>query len=172
MSHQRTKSIQETSLPQTFNCDLAAELEIDMAESLPSALRHVDKNSMWHSIEVRLPFLQKTFLEYCASLSLDQKIRDGWTKYAFRIAMKGILPEPIRLRRDKIGFQIPLKKWFENELRQRLRDFFSDSELRATRYYDAQTVKSILDKRSLTNREAAFVWNTLGLELWYQEFFP
>jgi asparagine synthase (glutamine-hydrolysing) len=167
MSHPRTQSILETP-----NYDLAAKLEIEIAETLPSVLRHLDKNSMWHNIEVREPFLQKTFFEYCASLPLDQKMRDGWTKYALRLAMKDVLPEPIRLRRDKIGFQIPLKKWIENELRQKLRDFFSDSSLRATRYYDVQTARTVLGKHSLTTREVAFIWHTLCLELWYREFFP
>ena len=115
----------------SLTTDLASKLEIDMAlDSIPTALVCVDKNSMWHSIEIRTPFLQEKFVAHCASLPLDQKMRDGWTKYAFRLAMKNTLPEQIRLRRNKIGFQMPHLSWIKGELRQKLRDFFSDPNLR------------------------------------------
>ena len=151
--------------------DLAARLEIDEAlDSLPVALGYVDRNSASHGIEVRMPFLERMFVEHCTSLPLDQKIRDGWTKHALRLAMKDILPEQIRARRTKVGFQLPVKRWIENELRQRLRDFFSDTNLRGTRYYSRRTAKNILSKSRLTTRDAALVWRMLNIELWCQEF--
>ena len=159
-------------LSETPTTDLAAKLEIDaVALKLPPALRYMDKNSMWHSIEVRLPFLHKTFFDHFASLPLDQKIRNGWTKYAFRLAMKNLLPSQIRLRRTKIGFQTPVDKWIENELRGKVLDFFSGPGLKATRYYHAHGIRSILGKRKLTGCESRLIWRVLNLEMWYREFF-
>lgn len=152
--------------------DLATILEMDTSIlSLPGLLRYEDKNSMWHSIEARVPFLDRQFFEYVASLPLDRKLRNGWTKYIFRLAMAGILPERIRLRRSKIGFQTPEKKWIE-ELRSKLREFFSDPNPRATRYYDLEALRKLLSRPKLTNDGANLIWRIVNVELWHREFFP
>jgi asparagine synthase (glutamine-hydrolysing) len=152
--------------------DLATRLAIDTSiASLPALLRYEDKNSMSHSIEARVPFLSRQFFEYVASLPLDRKLRDGWTKYSFRLAMNGILPEKIRLRRSKIGFETPQKRWMERELRDRLKEFFSDRELKATKYYNAKALRTTLNKPKLTEEETNLIWRILNLELWWNEFF-
>lgn len=165
-------SVRQSRLPRDAPIfDFASRMEFDASlGSLPEVLRYVDRNSAWHGVEIRCPFLQKTFAEHCASLPLDHKLRQGWTKYAFRLAMRGILPERIRLRRVKIGFQLPLERWIENELRQRLKHFFSDPNLKATRYYSPETARNILSKRTLTTRDTEQVWRMLNVELWYREF--
>jgi asparagine synthase (glutamine-hydrolysing) len=171
-SHKTLESNRVEARSGSIITDLATKLEADMTrDSIPAALDCVDKNSMWHGVEIRTPFLDQKFVEHCISLPLDQKIRDGWTKHAFRIAMKGILPEQIRLRRDKIGFQIPHTSWIDGELRQKLRDFFSDQKLKGTRYYNTQAVRTILNKKRLTIRDANLVWRALNVELWLREFF-
>lgn len=137
---------------------------------LPALLRYEDKNAMWHSIETRVPFLDRPFFEYVASLPLDRKIRDGWTKWIFREAMRGILPEMIRRRRSKIGFETPEKNWLENDLRGRLQTFFSQP-LVASRFYDLAKIKEILEKPNWTPIERSLLWRCLTLELWHQEFF-
>jgi asparagine synthase (glutamine-hydrolysing) len=126
---------------------------------------------MWHSIEARVPFLHKSFFEYVALLPLDRKLRNGWTKYSFRAAMKGILPEKIRLRRSKIGFETPQKMWIEKELRNELKEFFSDPNLKAIHYYNAGSLRDLLNRDALTNDETSFIWRVLNLELWYRAFF-
>jgi asparagine synthase (glutamine-hydrolysing) len=150
--------------------DLGTKLETDTTTtSLPALLRYEDKNSMWHSIEARVPFLHRPFFEYVASLPLDRKLRSGWTKYVFRLAMQDILPEKIRLRRSKIGFETPEKRWIE-ELRGKLSQFFSVPRLAATKYYDVDALRRLLAKRTLTNEEVRLIWRTLNLELWFSEF--
>lgn len=78
---------------------------------LPHLLRYEDRNSMRHSIETRLPFLDYRLVEFCVSLPADSKIRNGWTKYALRKALSGVLPEEVAWRRDKLGFQAPERTW-------------------------------------------------------------
>jgi asparagine synthase (glutamine-hydrolysing) len=152
--------------------DLTAVLESHIAStSLPALLRYEDKNSMWHSIEARVPFLDRLFFEYSASLPLDRKLRNGWTKYTFRKAMKGILPEEIRVRRSKIGFETPEGQWIRYDLRGRLRAFFSEKELRANRFYNADAVRTLLNAPMLSDYQVSLIWRILNLELWYREFF-
>jgi asparagine synthase (glutamine-hydrolysing) len=152
--------------------DLPGVLEmLTSVHGLPALLRYEDKNSMWHSIEARVPFLDRPFFEYVAALPLDRKLRDGWTKYIFRRAMNGILPEPIRLRRSKIGFETPEKRWIENELRGVLQEFFSKPDLQALKYYSLGSVRKLLSKPRLSVDDTSRIWRVLNLELWYREFF-
>lgn len=80
--------------------------------SLPALLRYEDRNSMAHSIESRVPFLTPQLAEFILSLPEEHLIaRDGTTKAVFRQAMRGIVPDRILDRRDKIGFETPEQRW-------------------------------------------------------------
>jgi asparagine synthase (glutamine-hydrolysing) len=150
--------------------DLASSLNMDvMTISLPALLRYEDKNSMFHGLEARVPFLDRKFFDYAASLPLNHKLRNGITKYVFRLAMSGILPEKVLTRRDKIGFEIPEKQWIE-QLRDRLKSFF-EGDLLANDYYDLKALMRLLDKPLSSDNEARKVWRILNLEVWYREFF-
>lgn len=82
--------------------------------SLQQLLRYADRNSMAHSREVRLPFLFHELVEFLFTLPADFKIHDGWTKWIMRETFP-ILPDPIRWRKDKIGYEPPQKNWMENQ---------------------------------------------------------
>lgn len=81
---------------------------------LPHLLKYEDKNSMRHSIETRLPFLDYRVIECALSLPYDLKIKDGWTKFALREMGQGILPDGIVWRKDKMGFESPQRDWIKN----------------------------------------------------------
>jgi len=74
---------------------------------LPNLLTYEDKNSMSHSIESRLPYLDYRLVEYAVSLPHEFKIRDGWSKWILRSIADRHLPSEIAWRRDKIGFEAP-----------------------------------------------------------------
>ena len=98
--------------------------------NLQMLLRHEDRNSMAHSIEARVPFLDYRLVELSLGLSEDQKIRAGVTKWILRESMTGKIPETIRTFTRKIGFEAPQKNWFANrdpELYQWPNDILSDS---------------------------------------------
>ncbi len=83
--------------------------------SLPNLLRYEDRNSMRFSIESRVPFLTPEFTEFILSLPINYIISpNGITKYIFREALKGITPEKILERKDKIGFTPPEKRWLSH----------------------------------------------------------
>lgn len=84
---------------------------------LPALLRYADRNSMAFSREIRLPFLDYRLVEFLFSISVDQKLRGATTKLVMRNAIKGIVPEEIRLRKDKLGFAPPQPVWMNGPLR-------------------------------------------------------
>ena len=84
------------------------------ATSLPMLLRYEDRNSMASSIESRLPFLTPDLAELLLRLPEEHILgRDGTSKNVFRQAMRGIVPDPILDRRDKIGFATPEQRWLK-----------------------------------------------------------
>jgi asparagine synthase (glutamine-hydrolysing) len=159
-----------------LHSDLARMLWNDVTRHvLPSLLRYEDMNSMHFSIETRLPFLDPQLVEYVASLPIDFKIRDGWTKRIFREAMQGILPEEVRRRRGKIGFETPQRKWFLAELADRIEELLS-AEMRASEFVKRTAVlelfRSARRKNKISSWDAEFIWRCINLELWLREFIP
>jgi len=82
---------------------------------LPHLLKYEDKNSMKHSIESRLPFLDYRVVETALSIDNAMKIHKGWTKYILRKSIEDIVPKQIAWRKNKIGFNAPESSWM-NEL--------------------------------------------------------
>ena len=79
---------------------------------LPALLRYEDRNSMSFSVESRVPFLTPSFVEYLYRLPDDHILsKDGLTKAVFRSAMRGITPDPILDRKDKVAFRTPEAGW-------------------------------------------------------------
>jgi asparagine synthase (glutamine-hydrolysing) len=88
--------------------DLKKRLLQDLTTfSLPSLLRYEDRNSMAHSMESRLPFLDQELVEWILRLPASAIVSGGWSRRILREAMRGVLPETIRERRRKIGFTTP-----------------------------------------------------------------
>jgi len=82
-----------------------------LSTSVPMLLHFEDRNSMAHSVEARVPFLDYRLVEFALGLPDEFKLREGTTKRVLRGAMKGILPEPVRSRQDKMGFLTPEEMW-------------------------------------------------------------
>lgn len=80
---------------------------------LQELLRYSDRNSMAHSREVRLPFLNHELVEFILTLPPSMKINEGWTKWLMRKTFENDLPPEICWRKDKIGYEPPQKNWME-----------------------------------------------------------
>lgn len=85
--------------------------------NLAMLLHFEDRNSMAHSIEARVPFLDHPVVEFALALGNDHKIVGGDTKRVLRRAMNGVIPDMVRTRRDKLGFSTPEQAWFRGPLR-------------------------------------------------------
>jgi asparagine synthase (glutamine-hydrolysing) len=84
-------------------------------ESIPRILHYEDRNSMAHSVEERVPFLDRDIVSYLFALPASYKVRNGRSKWIFREALKGILPEVQRTRRTKLGFNTPEAAWIASK---------------------------------------------------------
>jgi asparagine synthase (glutamine-hydrolysing) len=96
-------------------CFVMQKLEIESLQ-LPHLLRYEDRNSMRHSIETRLPFLDYRLMEAAASLPLEHKLHGGWTKYVMRKVAEPHLPAEVTWRKVKLGFEAPTGVWFRERM--------------------------------------------------------
>ncbi len=103
------KIVQEIS-KDVFNINKLQISEIRF-QQLPHLLKYEDRNSMAHSIEARVPYIELGCIEAALSLPPEEKIREGYTKFPLRIVARDILPYAIASRKRKIGFEAPTKIW-------------------------------------------------------------
>jgi asparagine synthase (glutamine-hydrolysing) len=152
-----------------FNDMLYNELFVT---NLPSLLHYEDRNSMKFSIEARVPYLDVDFSSYIASLPYDQKIRNGVTKFALRNAIKGIIPEIIRNRMDKMGFVTPEEEWMKYELSQFIFDILYSTSFKKRPYWNSDKV--LKDYQEFIEGKTAYsndIWRIVCTELWLRKFF-
>lgn len=139
---------------------------------LEHLLKWEDRNSMWFSIEARVPFLDYRLVERTLASSIDLILQDGVTKRILREAMKGILPEPIRLRKDKTGFETPQSQWFRKPaFRKYIDELISSPSFRSRGIMNQKRVRDIfrhhMDGKGDYGNE---IWKWIHLENWYRQF--
>ncbi|WP_414578362.1 asparagine synthase (glutamine-hydrolyzing) [Anabaena sp. CCY 9402-a] len=159
--------------PQKHNLEiLRAELAQAVAEtSLPMLLRYEDRNSMAHSIESRVPFLTPNLVNFIFSLPEEFIIAsDGTSKAIFREAMRGIVPDPILDRKDKIGFATPEQRWLQ-DLRPWLEAVLNSDTANEIPALNIQKVRE--EFQSVVEGRSAFdfrVWRWINLIRWTERF--
>ncbi len=139
---------------------------------LEHLLKWSDRNSMHFSIESRVPFLDYRLVEKTLALSSEHIIKNGWTKHILRKAMTGILPENIRLRKDKIGFATPEDEWFrEPYFKELITSLLSSVSFKNRGIIDCKEAQKLyqmhLNKEVQASKE---IWKIVHLELWFREF--
>ena len=139
--------------------------------SLPALLHHEDRNSMAFSIEARLPFLDARLVDCLWKWPAKLKLRDGVSKYVMREAMKGLIPEKVRTRRDKMGFATPQDRWLRETLRPELESLFSSSAFAQREYWDPCRLQKSYKQYCAGELEiGTSIWRCVTLELWHQQF--
>ena len=136
-------------------------------QGLPALLRYEDRNSMAHSIEARLPFLDYRLVELAFSLDGGDLIHRGVTKAILRRALGGDLPGAVRERTDKVGFETPEAQWLQGRLGAFAAEVFASPEFRQRGLVEP----TVADARLRTQRDGSpaarhEVWRMLCLELW------
>jgi asparagine synthase (glutamine-hydrolysing) len=149
---------------------LSALQYMDLKHYLPlDILTKVDRMSMAHSIEARVPLLDHKLVEFAATIPPDLQIRDGRTKHLFKSALKGTIGNDI-LDRPKHGFGVPLSSWFRGSLDNFARDVLLSGRSRQRGVFNTKYVESILDMNS-RGRELDFqIWTLISFELWCRTF--
>jgi asparagine synthase (glutamine-hydrolysing) len=142
-----------------------------MHRGLPELLRYEDRNSMAHSLEARVPFLDHRLVETAFSLRGDELIRNGRTKDVLRRALADLLPRSVQERRDKLGFVTPERRWFRGKLGELAADVFASRAFVDRGFVDASAAQRRLARHRSGHAEAGMeLWRALNLELWARTY--
>lgn len=135
------------------------------ATSLPGLLRYADRNSMAHSREVRLPFLDRRVVDFALGLPPTFLYDGNETKHVLRAAVKDVVPPSVLGRRDKVGYETPQARWLaQPAARERIAAVLLDRDARTRGWLDPTAVEA--DLRSGSWRDHNAIWRALNAELW------
>jgi asparagine synthase (glutamine-hydrolysing) len=154
-----------------FNADL---YKIFHQTILPTLLRNYDRYSMANGVEIRMPFMDHRVVTYGFSLPWQSKVRNGYAKAIIRDAVLGRIPEEVRVRKSKIGFNTPIIDWMKGAWRESLLDMVHDTDFNASSVITPEVVRQkILDV--IHNPKAKFLdgeqaWAALMPYLWEKAF--
>src|SRR5262245_48972198 len=139
--------------------------------NLAMLLHWEDRNSMAHSIEARVPFLDHPLVEFDLALGNDHKIVGGDTKRVLRLGMANVLPKLIKERRDKLGFATPEEIWFRGPLRGLITDGIEATLARYPDLMNAKGVRALAADMLEGRRQVDFtLWRIINLGIWGERF--
>jgi asparagine synthase (glutamine-hydrolysing) len=151
--------------------ELARLQEVDLNVYLPSDLLvKTDRASMAHSLEARVPFLDKAVSDVALSLPTSQKVRGFDKKRMLRKAVEPLLPREVTHGR-KQGFSIPAAAWLRGELEPFAREVLSPARMREQGWFDPAVVSAIVD-RHVSGREdlSRQIWGLMAFSLWHDRY--
>ena len=132
-------------------------------------LTKVDRASMAHALEVRVPLLDHEFVEWVSGLSPEIKLHGREGKYIFKKSLQPYLSDDI-LYRSKMGFSVPLASWFRGPLRQRLREALLGPTLADTGIFDQNFLRQLVDQHQSGARDhSASLWALLMFEAFQRQ---
>ncbi|MDD5491364.1 MAG: asparagine synthase (glutamine-hydrolyzing) [bacterium] len=146
-------------------------LYTDIMTYLPEDLLvKMDIASMANSLETRSPFLDHEFMELAASLPVGLKLKGQQSKYILRKAFASLLPPEI-LKRGKMGFGVPIEKWFRRELKDYVRDILLSQRSLQRGYFRGEFIRKLIGEHTAGKINHGYrLWNLLNLELWHRIF--
>jgi asparagine synthase (glutamine-hydrolysing) len=146
-------------------------MRLDFETYLPEdVLTKVDRMSMAHSIESRVPLLDNAVIDFAATLPATLKIHDGRRKHVLKEAARSMLPDGI-LDRKKQGFGVPIGVWFRGGLTDVFSDVLRSARARQRGYFRTGFVNRLLDEHLSGRRDhTARLWQLLVFELWHRQY--
>jgi asparagine synthase (glutamine-hydrolysing) len=146
-------------------------LYVDMISYLPEDLLvKMDIATMANSLEARVPFLDHKFMECVAGIPPHLKLKGTKTKFVLKAAFKDFLPEVI-FKRKKMGFGVPVSRWFRKELKEYVYEILLDPKTLNRGYFKRKAIERLLDDHiSLRYNHSSRIWALLVLEIWFRIF--
>lgn len=138
---------------------------LDYKTYLPGdILTKVDRASMAHALEVRVPILDHEFVGWIAGLPPELKLNGQEGKYVFKRALEPYLPESVLYRR-KMGFAVPISNWFRGPMQSRLRSTLLEGHLRDTGLFNMKYIERLIAEHASGRHEhSAPLWSLLMYE--------
>jgi asparagine synthase (glutamine-hydrolysing) len=155
---------------ETSGKDIVKQMsDFDFYNWLPdNTLAKSDKISMAHSLELRVPFLNTSVVEYAQHLPVNQKRRGKVGKWAARQALNQILPSEIYERR-KVGFPVPISAWIYGEWRQYVSNILFDPKSKTRYLYRRNEIEKLFNAEGVKReRGGRLLWTLFTLEMWLQ----
>ena len=142
----------------------------DIKSYLPNdILTKVDRMSMAHSIEARVPLLDHKLVEFAATIPPELKMKGNTTKYIFKRAMEGLLPNEI-LYRPKRGFAVPLSRWFRGRLGPFVRDLLLSRTSIERGIFRKSYIERLIEMNDQGRAMDLQLWTLITFELWCRRF--
>ncbi|MEN8152562.1 MAG: asparagine synthase (glutamine-hydrolyzing) [Acidobacteriota bacterium] len=150
-----------------INKDLYLDFKTYMVDNI---LVKVDRMSMATSLEARVPLLDHKMVEFAFSLPPALKLKGNTTKYFFKNAMRGILPDEI-IDRQKEGFSIPIKNWLKTDLKGLMSDYLSEEKIKDAGFFNYNYVNKMKNEH-LNNKQnhAHRLWSLILFNIWREKF--
>lgn len=147
-----------------------ASMSVDVRSYLPcDLLTKVDITSMAVSLEARSPLLDHEVMEFAARLPVSYKLNGRVSKYLLKTAFADMLPQE-NISRGKMGFGVPVGKWFRGPLRELLRDALLSGSGMLGDYFNKSALNTLVTEHLENKIDHGFqLWNLLMLEMWHRE---
>lgn len=146
-------------------------MAVDLHTYLPDdILTKVDRASMAYSLEARVPLLDHRVVEFAGRLPLRHKFRGGVQKHLLKHLLYRYVPRDL-VERPKMGFGVPLDRWFRGEMRSLVREYLDPDRLRKERYFRPEGVSRLVDDHLAGRRNHFMIlWALIQFGLWKEHY--
>jgi asparagine synthase (glutamine-hydrolysing) len=146
-------------------------LYLDIHTYLPEDLLvKMDIATMANSLEARVPFLDHVLMEFAAGIPSGLKLKGSQSKFILKETFSELLP-PAILKRKKMGFGVPISRWFRKELKDYIYEILLDRKTLNRGYFKREGIERLLnDHIALRYDHSARIWALLFLEIWFRAF--
>lgn len=149
-----------------------AGLKFDLLHFLPDQLlAKVDIAGFAVSLESRSPFLDYKMIELANRIPFNLKVKNGESKYILKKALEKIVPK-VNLYRPKVGFTIPLDKWFAGKINKYAFSILLSRYSKVRNFFDMNIVRNMVKSNNRNEDFGPRIWSLLSLELWLRSYFP
>ena len=137
-------------------------------EIVPGGLKEDDLNSMYNSIENRSPYLDSKLFQDCLNIPPEHYIRDGMAKWPLRKIIKNLVPDVIRLKKEKVGFNTSISDVIDFKKKKNINFLLSDSEI--FKIVKKKSLINLINKEYFSGTESNFLFTFISSKIFLENF--